>query len=618
MLSNEVKIIMSAEDRASGVLSGISGALSKLGTIALAAVGAGGLAFGKFLLDSVSEAANAELAIADLNAVIASTNGVAGITATAAQELASSLQSVTRFSDETIMKAEGMLLTFTKIGKDIFPLATETVLNMAEKMGGADTAAIQLGKALNDPIEGVGALRRVGVQFTDEQEKLIESLVASGKIEEAQKIILQELQTEFGGVARAAGNTAVGLKDRFLNTLSDVKETVGNAILPSLVELGNTLMTTFSDPKVQEFISVFAQRLAEISMLSLEWLMDLPNKIKELGDAVANSPFGSFLEFMGLWWLANGESIKNTASALFDSLSNAVARASEALAPFIKEILAKLMLWFAENGPLITSYIATIASAFALLIDAVVLVWKAIQPVLSSLLTLILDIGKLVMQMVTGDWSGAWDTLKIIASDAFDAIVIALGSFFSLILQLLGSNVSEFTKVWSDNWNQLVLIVVQVKDIIFSKLGEWKGIGVKIIENLIDGIKSAVGGLISAASGAVSAALGAASSLLGGGSSGSTKKKGGSRERTYDFASGTNGVLQVPSGFPNDSYPIRLSSGENFAVWNKNQSIGMGGGVTLQVVYAPGISFGDESEAEQRMWPTVLKLMQQAKANGQI
>ncbi len=90
------------------------------------------------------------------------------------------------------------------------------------------------------------------------------------------------------------------------------------------------------------------------------------------------------------------------------------------------------------------------------------------------------------------------------------------------------------------------------------------------------------------------------------------------------YASGTQGWETVPSGYPNDTYPIMLSSGERFAVIPSGVSAApsasgvSGGGVTLQIVYAPGISFGDESEAEQRMWPTVLKLMQQAKANGQI
>ncbi len=621
MSNNKISLIIDAEDRASGVLSGVAGAIKNIGAIALAAAGAGILAFGSFLKDSITEAANSELAIADLNAVITSTGGVAGITSQAAQDLASSLQSVTRFSDETIMKAEGMLLTFTNIGKNVFPLATETVLNMAEKFGGADAAAIQLGKALNNPIEGITALKRVGVQFTDEQENLIASLMAAGKIEEAQKIILGELQTEFGGLAIAAGNTAAGLKDRFVNTLSDVKETVGNAILPSLVKLGDTLMTTFSDPKVQEFISVFAQKLADMSVITIDWILDLPNKIRELGDAVAASPFGAFLEFMGLWWAANGDSIKTTAESLFNGIQEAVGRAGSTLGPFVEEILSKLMLWFAENGPLITETISVLGAAFGYLVDAIVLFWEAVQPVLSSFLTLLMSWGTLIMQVITGDFSGAWETFKQIISNAIAYVQTILSSFFSLILQLLGSNVAEFNKVWSDNWNQLVEILGKVKDNIAAKFGEWRDMGVQLIQNMIDGVRSAVGDLISAAVGVVGDALGAASGALGlGGNSGGSSSGGSRGSRPgFGFASGTNGVLQVPSGYPNDSYPIRLSTGENFAVWNGGGgSSGGGGGTVINIHYAPGMSFGNEQDSINNLEAVFLSLLEKAKAGGHV
>lgn len=99
-----------------------------------------------------------------------------------------------------------MLLTFTNIGKDVFPNATAMTLDMATAMNGGlapsaeqlSNQAIQLGKALNDPIMGMGALRKVGVAFTEAQKEQITTLQQSGDIMGAQKIILAELATEFG------------------------------------------------------------------------------------------------------------------------------------------------------------------------------------------------------------------------------------------------------------------------------------------------------------------------------------------------------------------------------------------------------------------------------------
>jgi hypothetical protein len=195
-----------------------------------------------FGASSVKSAMEAEDAIKDLETVLKSTGSAAGMTLEELTGMASALQDVTGFSEEAVMASQGMLLTFTKIGKDIFPMATEATLDMAEKFGmDATQAAITLGKALNDPIAGVTALRRIGVMLTDEQKTMIESFMAVGDIASAQKIILGELSVELGGVAKAAGETASGQMAIFTNKLDDMKEIIGNALIPALINLMNAV-----------------------------------------------------------------------------------------------------------------------------------------------------------------------------------------------------------------------------------------------------------------------------------------------------------------------------------------------------------------------------------------
>ena len=64
------------------------------------------------------------------------------------------------------------MLTFTGVGKDVFPQAIQTVLDMSQALGqDLKSSTVQLGKALNSPIDGITALSRVGVSFTDAQKK---------------------------------------------------------------------------------------------------------------------------------------------------------------------------------------------------------------------------------------------------------------------------------------------------------------------------------------------------------------------------------------------------------------------------------------------------------------
>jgi phage-related protein len=210
---------------------GLSKALSGVGKI-VAGLGLAGL-FGAM----IAEASESEQKVTELNAVLKSTGGIAGVTAKQALDLATAFQKTTRFSDEAVLSGENMLLTFTNIGKDIFPQAAEAVLDYATKFGSVEQASIAIGKALQDPISGVTALRRVGVMLTDQQEEQIKTFMKAGQIQKAQAVILKELQTEFGGLAVAMGKTFAGKLDILKNKFSDVLETVGGYLLPVLEDL---------------------------------------------------------------------------------------------------------------------------------------------------------------------------------------------------------------------------------------------------------------------------------------------------------------------------------------------------------------------------------------------
>jgi hypothetical protein len=95
-------------------------------------------------------------------------------------------------------------------------------------------ATIQVGKALNDPIKGIAALQRVGVSFTAGQKKTIESLVDSGKTMEAQKLILKELNKEFGGSAKAFGKTMPGQIEKAKNSFAEMAATLLGTVAPGL------------------------------------------------------------------------------------------------------------------------------------------------------------------------------------------------------------------------------------------------------------------------------------------------------------------------------------------------------------------------------------------------
>ena len=289
MANAEIKAVITAEDRASATLAnfgrkagGIGNTVKKglkLAAVGIAAAGAAAIAFGVSSVKSYQESENA---IAQLNAVLKSTRGIAKVSAKSAISLANSLQKVTRYSDEQVLSAENMLLTFTKISKDVFPDTTKAVLDMSTAMGtDLKSTAIQVGKAMQDPVRGVTALQRVGVRLSDSQKELVKNLVATGKTAEAQKIILKELQTEFGGSAEAAGKTFAGQLDILKNQFDEVKESIGKTIVDAIIPLMSKLAEFVASDQFQAWLARVNQWISVNLPLAINYVVNtlIPNLI---------------------------------------------------------------------------------------------------------------------------------------------------------------------------------------------------------------------------------------------------------------------------------------------------------------------------------------------------
>lgn len=220
----------------------------------------------------ITAAEESRKVMAQTEAVLKSTGGAAGVTSQEVSDLALQMSRLTNFDDEAVQSAENLLLTFTKIGKDIFPQATETVLDMSTALGqDLNSSAIQLGKALQDPINGVTALRRVGVNFTEQQKEQIKTLVESGRRLDAQKIILKELATEFGGSARAAQSGT----DKLKNSISNLAESIGTKLNPAFQE-GSKKIANFLD-KITDYFN----KSGSIENFSLENVRQEINKTQK-------------------------------------------------------------------------------------------------------------------------------------------------------------------------------------------------------------------------------------------------------------------------------------------------------------------------------------------------
>jgi len=264
---------------------------------------AGGIGvLGAVLKVGFGEVKDYQVGLADLDNVLKTTGNVAGVSSKGLEGLASSIQSYSGQTDDSIVKSEGLLLTFTNIhnaaGKnnDIFTQATKLTADMAAKFGGeASDSAIKLGKALNDPSKGLTALTKIGVSFTDGQKASIKAMQAHGDVAGAQKVILAELSKEVGGSAAAYGGTLAGQVDKAKRSFEDTSQSLVTALLPVLTSVMDFITTKLA-PAFQSLTAFVVAHKAILGPLAavlgtvagVIWLVTTASKAWAVAQAALN------------------------------------------------------------------------------------------------------------------------------------------------------------------------------------------------------------------------------------------------------------------------------------------------------------------------------------------
>jgi len=190
--------------------------------VGFAAIGGAAIAMGKTLFDAFETAQTANARIENLVGQLGNFDGAIGDVTQRLIDQAEATAELTGVDRNLIKESQGILLTFGNINKtagdagSTFDRATQAAVDLAAAgFGSVDSAANQLGKALEDPIRGLGSLREVGVTFTAEQEELIKSLAEANDVLGAQDLLLKAVEGQVGGTAEATANSSDIIRQKF-------------------------------------------------------------------------------------------------------------------------------------------------------------------------------------------------------------------------------------------------------------------------------------------------------------------------------------------------------------------------------------------------------------------
>lgn len=221
------------------------------------AIGAamGALASGAGFSAAIREAEKFQTTMFRVDAIIRATGGAAGRSAEQLREQARQIARSTLESTEGVLQAQQTLLTFRKVQGEVFDRAIVAATDMAAALGGdLNSATLQLAKALENPLEGISALSRSGTVFTKSQKEMVQGMVETGKIAEAQNYILSELEAQYKGTAEAAAGGFAGAQDTLSQSMQEFK-------LELAESLGLLRLATAANHAVAAAVDFLAERI---------------------------------------------------------------------------------------------------------------------------------------------------------------------------------------------------------------------------------------------------------------------------------------------------------------------------------------------------------------------
>lgn len=362
--------------------------------------------------------------------------GVSDKAAKKTMELASALQKQGIIGDEVALSGSQQLATFAKYPSTINTLmpAMENLLAQQKGVNATAEDAVNVGNLMGKVMMGqTGALRRVGVTFTEAQEKVLKY----GTEEEKAAMLAKVITDNVGNMNKAMLQTPEGKIQQMKNAMGDLAEKLGAALAPTLASVANFLSANVI-PKVEGLLTfmqghpIIAKIVIGITgllavggplLVMLGTLITSVGAIMPLLSAITAPIAGAIAGVIGATTAigllyAKSETFRNMIQQVAEVLKGAAINAFNQLKPAVSRLgSAILQLWKTIAPYLIpalkkiASVVPSVVSAFARLLSV------AIRPIRTAL-----RLATTAVKLMTSALKTALSTGRTVASGLASAV----------------------------------------------------------------------------------------------------------------------------------------------------------------------------------------------------
>ena len=341
--------------------------------------GAAMIVTGKKLLELNATQSQAETKLTE---IYKTRMGATDAAAKSTMELASALQKEGVIGDEVALSGAQQLATYASMPETVNKLLPSMENLLVQQKGVNATAedATSIANLFGKAMMGqTGALKKVGISFTDAQEEVLKY----GTEEEKAAMLSEVVTQNVGNMNKVFAETPEGQMAQLKNTLGDIGERLGAVLLPALASAATWIsdnlvpsienMVTFIEE--HPTISKIAVALAAVLAVGGPLLIFIGALVGAIGtittaftsmaaaETIALGPIAlivagiAALIAIGVLLYKNWDTIKKYATKAWSAIKNAIITAFTAVKNFFVKTLAAIKAMFLAAFNLVKSYI---------------------------------------------------------------------------------------------------------------------------------------------------------------------------------------------------------------------------------------------------------------------
>jgi|GEM_PF-4848730 len=475
-------------------ISKVQGSLTTFGSKFFTLGGAiAGVGMGALALDTLKAGATFEMLEKTLDTVAKNT----GTSRKELENMRSELRSVNTQGS----RATQTMITFIRsglAGQVDFKKFVGTVKDFGASVG------VTSDKAIQDITKSLITLRpelleTYGIQFNLNQVyskyakglgKTVVELTATEKRQATLNEIFKQGKDVAGVYAETyhtAGKNLLSIKDR----MRELKEYIGTAFNPAFREFTNFIQTSLKEAVSffqdnQESIKAFGERAGNVAMkivAGLKRLVTFLIKNKEIVIAFFVVVGIALASFVAVWVVANWQIIAIiTALTLliagllkawntnFLGIRDITQNVVNAITGFWNEHKETFFYIWGAIKEFIANTIATISEWWATYGENIKSILGSALTIIGALFsyyfTFFLNIVKFFIAVFSGDWKGAWDSIKAITNAGVKAIEVILNALLNIITNLLQMIYTRMTNKFTKMWEKAKEMAKKIRDAI--------------------------------------------------------------------------------------------------------------------------------------------------------